>query len=1193
MKINRRLLLEAWHSKTRLIIAIGMGFIGGILGILQASSLSWIIDHVFLQNGTLRSTILVILLLLSIILLRAGFQYISDVSAGSAAGEIVHNMRQSLLAHLYTLGPANLRAEQADAGTRSGELVNLATEGIDALEPYFSQYLPQVALAILIPLSILAIVFPTDPLSGFILLLTAPLLPLFMYLIGSAAETLTRKQWQGLSRISAYFLDVLQGLATLKSLGRSKEQVKIIEKVSEQYRQTTIGVLRITLLSSLALEMVATLSTAVVAVEIGIRLLYGRMAFEQAFFVLLLAPEFYSPLRLLGIRFHASMAGVEVSKSIFAIMDISTTTGEMPVKEATLLGIKASQPPEIEIKEVSFSFPGSSPVLEKLSFRIPAGKMTALTGDSGAGKTTLTWLLLRFLQPVSGEIYIDGHALSDIPLEKWYQELAWVPQNPYLFNGSIAANIKLARPEADQLELELAARLAHADEFIRELPEGYETQIGERGARLSAGQAQRIALARAFIKDARLIIMDEATSHLDPLTDALLQDSIQQLASERTVLVIAHRQSTLTNADQVINIRGGAIEPDQGIRSIDETGIPIASRTFPLVTEKPSGKPATVTVPPAGRPKEIARRRSTLSRLLSLLAPFWSKILLSAILGFATVASGIGLMATSAYIISAAALHPSIADLQVAIVGVRIFGITRGIFRYLERLASHDVTFRLLARWRVRFYQALEPLAPARLLEYHSGDLLARIIGDIGTLESFYVRTVNPPTVAVLVSAAVLLFMGGFGRALSWVLLVFLLLAGVVLPLITLSLSKRIGSSTIVERGKFNSLLIESIQGMPDLISNSRADSQLETINAYGKSLNTLRGKTMGVTSLQMSLGSLLASLGMLAVLVSAIFMVSNRQLDGVLLGVVAMTALTSFEALQPLPQVAQNLETNLAAADRLYELVDFPREVVDPPAPRKLPDNIHLEIRDLSFQYPAQDDGPVSITKAYFALRNISLDIPQGKHIGIIGPSGSGKTTLTNLLLRYWDYLDGSISLGGHEIHDYSQEDMRKIIAYASQEPYLFSASIRDNLLVARPEATLEDLKNAAQQAGLDNFIQSLPGGYNTWIGEHGLRLSAGERQRLALARVFLRSTPLLILDEPTANLDAKNERLILNSIRSFSHGKSLLYITQNMVGLKEMDEIIVLHDGQIVERGNHNKLLSNHGKYWHMWHLYHQIVK
>jgi ATP-binding cassette subfamily C protein CydCD len=1191
MKLNLRLFKETRHAQIAVALSICLGLIGGILGVFQAREISKVISRVFLEGSTLESVSILIYAILIIVVLRAVFAWGGEMGASAAARQIKQDLRERLFTHIMNLGPAYLRNEREETGVLTGELVNLATEGIDALEVYFSQYLPQIALAALIPLTILVFIFPIDSLSGVVFLITAPLLPLFMYLIGSTAETLTRKQWQGLSRMSAYFLDVLQGLTTLKSLGRSRDQIDVIKKVSDQYRQSTMGVLKVTFLSALVLELIATLSTAVVAVEIGIRLLYGRMAFEQAFFILLLAPEFYLPLRLLGTRFHAGMAGVEAARHIFEILDLPLSmnaqisgAGERPQILSTV--------PSIIFKNVGFAYSNNQPALQGVSFEMPAGKMTALMGESGAGKTTLTWLLLRFLQPQSGEIIVDGKLLNDIPVALWQENLAWVAQAPYLFNDTITANIKLAKPDADESSIRKATRLAHADEFINEMPLGYETLIGERGMRLSAGQAQRIALARAFLKDAPLLILDEATSHLDPETDALLRESLEHLTRGRTVLVIAHNRATLAKADQVIHLSHGRTDEAWENKPSNTSTKDDLGSLLPIAIPPIQPNIISSSIEPKNGEITQSQTQSVENRLFKLLSPFTGRILLSIVLGFATIASGVGLMATAAYIISAAALHPSIAELQVAIVGVRFFGLTRGVFRYLERLVSHDVTFRLLARWRVWFYQALEPIAPSRLMRYHSGDLLTRVISDIGSLESFYVRTVTPPLVAILVSVAVILFLGGFGAQLAGGLMAFLILAGIGLPFLILILSHQIGPQIVQARAQLSTLVIDGIQGMADLLTCGQAETHIGRVNQAGKRLSRLQAKMAGLTALQTSIGSLLANLGMLAVLVLAILRVSQGQLDGVLLGVVALTALTCFEAMQPLPLVAQNYKANQAAARRLYELVDAVPPVVDPIEPLVLPEDSGLEVQSLSFQYPPWVDEKAAANSSTFGLRDISFSLPLGKHIALIGPNGAGKTTLTSLLLRYWEYQQGSIRLGNQELRHFRQDDIRQWIAIISQNTYLFTATIKENLLIAKPQATSNEVIQAAKLAQLHDFIQSLPDGYDTWIGEHGLRLSAGERQRLAIARALLKESPLLILDEPTANLDPVTELAVLNSIHELSQDHSTITITQRMVGLETMDEILVLQNGRIIERGSHDQLLSSRGYYSRMWELYHQIL-
>jgi len=1189
MKLNSRLLNLARKVETAFSFTIFFGLVAGVLAIFQAREMSRVISLVFLNGVILADLTRLIVAILIIILLRAGISYAADITANLAARQVKQDLQGKLFNHIINLGPNLLKSAPGSAETRTGELVNLALEGMDAIDIYFRQYLPQIALAALIPITVLVFVFPSDLLSGLILLLTAPLLPLFMYLIGSAAEKLTRKQWMGLSRMSAYFLDVLQGLTTLKTLGRSRDQIAVIQKVSENYRGTTMSVLKVSFISALVLELIATLSTAVVAVEIGLRLLYGRLAFEQAFFLLLLTPEFYQPLRLLGTRFHAGMAGVEAAYRIFQILDIPLPSEVSPLNSLHA-SIKGNTPPSIQFKDLNFSYPEHPFALQDINLEIPSGKITALIGESGAGKTTLIWLLLRFIQAQEGTIMVNGHPLDKMPVTDWQASLAWVPQNPYMFNDTILANIKLAKPNADQSDVLKAVQLAHADEFIREMPMGYQTIVGEHGVRLSAGQAQRIALARAFLKDAPFIILDEATSHLDPEADQLIRDSLISLGQGRTLLVIAHHRATLSMAHQVITMSQGRIERIQSAQPTFTHASTHPVFQSPEMISKDPGDVASATNFLETNAEKSIQDRSLERRLFKLITPFTGRILLSVILGVATVASGVGLMATAAYIISAAALHPSIADLQVAIVGVRFFGLSRGVFRYLERLVSHDVTFRLLARWRVWFYQALEPLAPARLMRYHSADLLTRVINDIGTLENFYVRSLAPPLVAFLVILVTLSIMNGFSTQIAAGLFGFLLLAGVGLPLLAYRLSHNLGQQIAAARTNLSILLVDAIQGIADLLIYGQAKSQHTSLNQASAKLNRLQVRLNGVASLNSAIGTLLSNLAMLAVLVLAIQRVNHGLLDGVYIGVVCLIALTCFEALQPLPMVAQLADSNRAAASRLYELVDAQPQVIDPPQPLPLAGVTDLQVRDLAFKYPLLPEEVYRSSLTAFGLSGVSFSLPIGKHLALVGPNGSGKTTLVSLLLRFWEYQQGSIQLAGQEYRDYCQSDIRHQLAVISQDTYLFAATIKENLLIAQPQASDEQLMQACRAAHLDDFVESLPSGLDTWIGEHGMRLSAGERQRLAIARAILKASPILFLDEPTANLDPMTELAVINSIQKLGQTRSTLTITQRMIGMEDMDQILVIKNGRIIEQGLHHQLLALGGLYSQMWNLCHQ---
>jgi thiol reductant ABC exporter CydD subunit len=559
--VFRRLLDLARSRRLALSLTVLLGWVGGLLVILQAWFLSRAVDGVFLGRQTLAAVFPILEILLVVILLRAASLWGAELFASAVALRVKADLRARLMKHLAALGPAFTQGE------KTGELGAAAIEGVEALDAYFSQYLPQVALAAFIPLSILLLVFPLDPLTGVVFLLTAPLIPLFMYLIGKTAEALTRRQWETLSRLSAYLLDVLQGLTTLKLLGQSRKQADSIQQANDRFRDVTLGVLRVTFLSALVLELLSTIGTAVVAVEIGLRLLYARMSFQQALFILVLAPDFYLPLRLLGQRFHAGLSGITAARRIFEILDtpvpnwrdglLLPPTGGIPLRGT--LGA-ASTKFNITFSNVSYAYPSRRlAAISNISFNIYAGQLTALVGATGAGKSTLASLLLRFIAPSVGEIRVDGQPLYAIPPEDWRARIAWVPQMPYLFNDTLAANLRLAKPDASDDELIRACQRADLHEFILSLPGGYGTLIGERGARLSGGQAQRLALAWAFLRQAQFLILDEPTSSLDPAQESRLSQAVHELMRGRTTLVIAHRLSTVYQADQIVVLDEGRL----------------------------------------------------------------------------------------------------------------------------------------------------------------------------------------------------------------------------------------------------------------------------------------------------------------------------------------------------------------------------------------------------------------------------------------------------------------------------------------------------------------------------------------------------------------------------------------------------------------------------------------------------------
>lgn len=553
MKFDKRFLRQVPGVRGYLAVTILVGTVLGVLIVIQAYYLSSIINGAFLVSQTLSQMWRPMLILLGVILTRALLTWGSGVAANHIAGRIKTDLRERLLLHLFSLGPAYTRGE------RSGELVNTMVEGVEALDPYFSQYLPQLFLSVLVPAIILITVFSIDVPSAIILLIMTPVLPFLMAIAGMMAGAETKRHWQALSLMSAHFLDVLQGLPTLKLFGRDEEEVESIRKVSDRFRRTTMGTLRIAFFSSLILEEGATISTAIIAVEIGLRLLVGQMAFQPALFVLLLAPEFFLPLRLLGAKYHAGMTG---SVAVQRIVEICETpapkqvSAEQPDVQPAPHALSLES---IRFDKVDYTYDGQRPALHKISFQISPGQKVALVGPSGAGKSTIAHLLLRFINADSGTISVGGKSLEEIAIQQWRKQIAWVPQHPYLFNATVAENIRLGGPQASLEEVREAAQLAHAHEFISALPQAYDTMIGERGSRLSGGEAQRISLARAFLKNAPLLILDEATSNLDPEYQAQVLESIAHLERGRTVLIIAHRLSTVYDADQIVVVDGGCI----------------------------------------------------------------------------------------------------------------------------------------------------------------------------------------------------------------------------------------------------------------------------------------------------------------------------------------------------------------------------------------------------------------------------------------------------------------------------------------------------------------------------------------------------------------------------------------------------------------------------------------------------------
>ncbi|GCF11588.1 thiol reductant ABC exporter subunit CydC [Dictyobacter arantiisoli] len=570
----------------------------------------------------------------------------------------------------------------------------------------------------------------------------------------------------------------------------------------------------------------------------------------------------------------------------------------------------------------------------------------------------------------------------------------------------------------------------------------------------------------------------------------------------------------------------------------------------------------------------------TFLRLLSYLLPFSGLIVVAIFLGSVMIASNVLLLALAAYVISAAALQPLLLTLTLPIYMVRFMGVSRAVSRYAERLVSHDITFRLLAQLRTKVYARLEPLVPANLLGYRSGDILTRLVADVDELQNFYLRSVSPFVVAIVLGGLTYALFALFSPLLGWIALSFYLVAGVGIPLLTGLLSRGLGRRQISVRADLNALVVDSIQGIQDLLAFGGASAQLGKLTGLDQQLSQVQKRMANITGLQQALNVLLMNLGLWTILLVAIPLIGAQSISGVYLAFLALVILASFEALQPIAQAFQTLGHSLAAGERIFALTDEAPLVLERADPLVLPGKLAsegplLEFEQVHFAYEAGGSE---------VLKGISFAVHGGQRIAIVGPSGSGKSTLVNLAVRFWDVSWGTLRLYGEDIRNYPLQEARAASSVMSQDTYIFNNTVCNNILLARPDASEQELEQAVIQAGLAAVVSQLPEGLDTWIGEQGLRLSGGERQRLALARALLKDAPLLLLDEPTANLDPLTERAFLDTLDELMHGRTAIMITHRLVAMEHFDEILVVEQGEIRQRGVHTQLAREDGLYRRM---------
>ncbi|WP_225793160.1 thiol reductant ABC exporter subunit CydD [Streptomyces aculeolatus] len=1275
--VDPRLARYARATRWFLLATVALGAAGAGLLIAQAVLMAEIVVGAFEDGMSATGLRTPLLLLAAVAVGRAVVSWLTELAAHRSSAEVKSELRMRLLTEAVRIDGSRAPAGQ-DAGDeartgepgtdprtddlpaddlRTGELAALATRGIDALDAYFARYLPQLGLAVVVPAAVLARIVTDDWVSAAIIAGTLPLIPVFMMLIGWATQAATDRQWRTLSRLSAHFLDVVSGLPTLKVFGRAKAQADNIRTITADYRRATMRTLRIAFLSSFALELLATISVALVAVTIGMRLVHGELDLYTGLVVLILAPEAYLPLRQVGTHYHAAAEGLAAADRVFAVLERGgaekTTAAPAPTQSTPHARPRVGPPADSacpDARDAALALDGlvvrhdgrSEDSLPRTSLTLRPGETVALTGPSGAGKSTLLAALLGLVRPAAGRVLVGGRDLAALDLASWHAQVAWVPQRPALFAGTVADNVRLPRPDATDAEVAQALRDAAAGDLDP------AAVLGEAGAGLSAGQRQRVALARAFLADRQVVLLDEPTATLDGDTEATVTAAIGRLARGRTVLLVAHRPALLAVADRVVRLGEGrtpaaasthavrAAAPAQAGVSAPVLAVPTTAVSATAVsaaavsaaavsaaavptTAVSAAVPAAVSVRGEGADGAATRRggsdepgppRRGGSALRSRTAR--GRLALAALLGALALASAVGLMGVSGWLISRASEQPPVLYLMVAVTATRAFGIGRAVFRYTERLVSHDAVLRILADLRVAVYTRLERLAPAGLAPHRRGDLLTRLVADTDTLQDRYLRWLLPVSAAALVGAASVGTAAVLLPEAGAVLAVGLLAAGVGVPLLAVATARRTEARLAPARAALATEVVDVLTGTAELAVAGALPRRLAALRDADRRLTRIAARSAAALALGAGLSALICGLTVVGAAAAGAQAVHEGRLGGVWLGVVVLGTLAAFEAVNGMPLALQQRARVRRSAERVDEILDAPPPAAEgtgrPPA-----DPYPVALTGVSARHPGQDG---------LALDGVDLTLTRGRRVAVVGASGSGKTTLAHVLLRFLDPVAGTYRLGGDAVESTAlasehrspehrsptrallsnestadalacdPDAVRRLVGLCAQDAHLFDSTLRENLRLALPhglngmggtptDATDDDLRAALAAARLLDWVETLPSGLDTPVGEHGARLSGGQRQRLALARALLADFPVLVLDEPAEHLDLPTADALTADLLAATEGRTTVLITHRLTGLAAVDEIVVLDRGRVVQRGSYAELAEADGPF------------
>ncbi len=1206
MYFSPRLFRLTRGVRWRIVVAALIGILAVPVAILRYVLTGAVLARVF-HGDSLTAVAGVLAGIVALIGGRAALQYCKDEIAHGTAALMKERLRHLLYEHALRLGPGHFDRR------RTGDVVLSLVEGVEQLETFFGLYLPQLVIAALTPVLIFGVMAFLDLPTATVYLVFALFTLVAPALFHRANARSSQARRRAYADLGAEFLDSMQGLATLKAFGQSRQRGVLLAERARRLYHSTMWLLAVNIGTG-GITLFGVSAGAAVALAWGaVRVEQGTLDLRTLLIVLLLGIEVFRPLRDLTVLYHQGMLAMAAARGIFDVLDarpdvVERTPGTTPAA-ATAKSTASDEPlaPTVRFERVTFTYaPGRPPALTDLSFELRPGETLGIVGPSGAGKSTIVHLLLRFADPQQGRVLVGGHDVRDLPLATLRRHIALVAQDTYLFHGTVAENLRVGKPEATQAELEAAARAANAHEFIVALPHGYDTVVGERGVRLSGGQRQRIAIARALLKDAPILVLDEALSSVDAENEHLIRQALERLQRNRTTLVIAHRLSSVVNADRILVLeRGRVVEEGSHAELIARGGaysrlMAAQSRAEaewqPIlpVAERPSveGERAAMRAsdePPRPTPPSIPMR-TLWARLLKLVRPWWWEAAVTVVVGLLHSGTTVLLGAVGALLVGRVASGGEIGPLLALLLTLVPIA---AVCSWLDVWIAHDLAFRLLAEMRIALYNLLDRLAPAYLYRRRSGDLVSAATGDIELIELFYAHTISPALQAVLVPGAVLLALAWLAPPLALVLLPFLL-AVALTPLLAGERMERLGTALRAHTAEMNAHMVDSVQGLRVIAAFTYGPLRLAQIDANGRQLGRLKRRFLRWQGLQNATIEVLTGLGGLAVLAVGAVLVTDGRLARAQLPLATVLAVAAFAPVTTIVTVAKELMQTVAAARRYFAIEDEPVPVQDGPGvavlglrtavdaavpgadgPKGKRHGLAVAFEGVTFRYGAQEPP---------ALCNVSFTVGAGQTVALVGRSGAGKTTAAHLLLRFWDPQEGRITIAGHDIRDFRLDELRALVALVSQDTYVFNTTLWENLRLARPEASEEEILRAARLANVTEFAEALPDGYDTLVGERGMQLSGGQRQRIAIARALLRDAPILVLDEATSHLDAVNEAVVRAGLRYLMAGRTTLVIAHRLSTVRDADRIVVLDAGRVVEQGAHHELLARGGLYAHL---------